>query len=330
MNRCVFLTEMGEGIGFGHVSRCLSIANELTDDFNVEFTIYVHGKQELNFEFPDAINVVVRDWKTNIEEGISEDDIVIVDSYLATEKHYSQLSSITNKSVALDDYYRLKYPSKLLLNCNASADIEKYNYLQSSNVMSGAEYVILNKVFRNENSLPVLNEEVKNVVITVGGSDLRDLLPRFIELLCTKYPLIQFHILSANSEYQATLIKAYKLDNLTVYGFLPPHKMADLFKKCDLAISAAGQSLGELIMSGTPFVPIIVDKDQEPNGQFYLDRQIIPKIIKWDDSNLDTEIHFAFETMLDLKKRQLFMDHTCNIIDGNGVNRICSRLKELI
>ena len=121
MNRCLFLTEIGEGIGFGHVSRCLPIASKLAEIFDVEFWIYEKSTNNFKIDFSN-IKVISIDWKKNLKE-IQPSDIVIVDSYLASKDFYKSMSSITKKTLIFDDFNRLQYPCKLILNCNASANL---------------------------------------------------------------------------------------------------------------------------------------------------------------------------------------------------------------
>jgi spore coat polysaccharide biosynthesis predicted glycosyltransferase SpsG len=328
MKRILILTELGEGIGFGHFSRCSPIALILSKTCQVEIFVYQKGESEYNLNLSPKIKTTVIDWKESISEIVKAEDTVIIDSYLAQKKHFDQIASISKKSLVFDDYYRLEYNCRLILNPNVSADIDKYSYKSKNDLIAGSDYIIVRNAFQNL-VLGELNETVKEVSITVGGSDYRKLLPKFVKLFAEKYPAINFHVLTGNSQLKQKMEQEYSRNNFNFYGLLNQDEMAAIFMESDLAISASGQTLGELVMTQTPFVAFCIDKDQQPIRTFYLEQKIIDNKIEWDDVNFEEKILNSFEGLLNLEKRQQFIDKSRNIIDGNGVNRICERIKEL-
>ena len=328
MKRILILTELGEGIGFGHFSRCSPIALELSNNFQVEIFVYQKGDSEYNLNLSPKIQTTIKDWKESISEIVKPGDTVIIDSYLAQKEHFDQIASISKKSLVFDDYYRLEYNCRLILNPNVSADIEKYSYKSKNDLIAGSDYIIVRNAFQNLVHWD-LNQTVKEVSISVGGSDYRNLLPKFVKLFAEKYSTINFHVLTGKSQLKQKMEQEYSRNNFKYYGLLNQDEMARVFMKSDLAISASGQTLGELVTTQTPFIAFCIDKDQQPIRAFYLKQKIINNKIEWDDVDFEEKILNSFEGLLNLKKRQQFIDKSRNILDGNGVNRICKRIKEL-
>ena len=328
MKKIKIFTEIGEGIGFGHFSRCSAIALKLYKIFQVELFVFQKGESEYNLNLSSKIKTTVIDWKESISKIIQAKDVVIIDSYLAQTEHFDHIASITKKSLVFDDYYRLKYNCRLILNPNVSAEIEKYPYKSKKELIAGSAYIIVRDAFQNL-SHKELAKEVKEVTITVGGSDYRNLIPIFVALLTEEYPSIYFHVLTGNSHLKHKMEREYSRNNFKYYGLLNQYEMAAIFMKSDVAISNSGQTLGELVMTQTPFVAFCVDKDQQPIRDFYLKQNIIDSKIEWDDVSFKERILNSFERLLNLEKRQRFIDKSRNILDGNGVNRICEKIKEL-
>lgn len=328
MKNIKIFTELGEGIGFGHFSRCSPIALVLSKRCQVDIFVYQKGESEYNVNLSPKIKTTLIDWKESITEIVQARDTVIIDSYLAQAKHFDQIASITKRTIVFDDYYRLEYNCRLILNPNASADIEKYPYKSQKDLIVGSRYIILRDAFQNL-SHKELAKEVKEVTITVGGSDYRNLLPIFVKLLAQNYPKINFHVLTGNSKVKQKMEREYSRNNFKYYGLLNHYEMAAIFMQSDIALTNSGQTLGELVMTQTPFVAFCVDKDQHPIRDFYLKQNIIDYKIEWDDVNFEEKILNSFEGLLNLKKRQQFVDKSRNILDGNGVNRICEKIKKL-
>lgn len=328
MKNIKIFTELGEGIGFGHFSRCSAIALKLYKIFQVEIFVYQKGDSEYNLNLSPKIQTTIKDWKESISEIVKPRDTVIIDSYLAQQEHFDQIASITKNSLIFDDYYRLEYNCRLILNPNVSADIEKYSYKSKNDLITGSDYIIVRDAFQNLVHRE-LNKTIKEVSITVGGSDYRKLLPKFVKLFAEKYPAINFNVLTGKSQLKQKMEQEYSRNNFKYYGLLNQDEIARVFMKSDLAISASGQTLGELVMTQTPFVAFCVDKDQHPIRDFYVKQNIIDYKIEWDDVNFEEKILNSFEGLLNLEKRQQFIDKSRNILDGNGVNRICKKIKEL-
>ena len=327
MKRIWILTETGDNIGFGHISRCSSIAKALTPFFKVSMLIHQIGNSEYEVNFNEKIKVQKVNWRKIPEKWIKNEDIVLVDSYLVELDFFYNLKVISKKTIVIDDYYRLKYPCAMIINPNVSAKLEKYSYSQDSNLIGGKDYVILRSEFRNLH-IKKPNNKVKKIVITVGGSDYRNLLPLIIENVCTKYPEIDFHILTGEEHYQKKLENNYPYKKLNFYGFLNAKEMVKIFLDSDIAISAAGQTLGELLITSTPFVTFSVDIDQKPIQNFYLNQNIIFDKIEWDDLNFEKKIIKSLNILFKINERQKFIEKSRNIIDDKGIERITKAIKK--
>ncbi|MEZ4938057.1 MAG: glycosyltransferase [Crocinitomicaceae bacterium] len=322
MSEIIILTEIGEKIGFGHFSRCSSIAKKLAENFLVKIYLHVKGKSDFPLELGRGIEVIQYNWLEQELPQFQKTDFVIIDSYLAPIEVYNAIESQTALSLAIDDYYRLKYPTLFILNPNVSADERKYI---NPNRMTGNQFVILREPFIKLD-VNDASSQLKQICITVGGSDYRNLIPKFCEQLTPNFPNIAFHILTANQEYKKKLEEKYPQKNLTFHGFLNAEEMVEIFQNSDIAVSASGQTLGELVMTSTPFVAFCVDIDQHPIQQFYLDQKLIQEKIEWDDEYFIHKIENGIINLKDVNKRQQFIEKSRMLIDGKGVERICERI----
>jgi spore coat polysaccharide biosynthesis predicted glycosyltransferase SpsG len=318
-------TEGGSKIGLGHISRCCSLYDEIAArGIMVEFIIF--GNID-NVGFLQGRNVCNINWISSdfLNNYIHNIDYCIVDSYLATKELYQIISDRSNNALFFDDYRRMKYPKGIIVSpslCNEAmhSNDDEHIYL------SGAEFILLRPPFvnvkrnkRNSNGLDVL--------VTMGGSDIRDLTPNIINILCDKHPEINFHVV-CNAYYNNDKLKKVEQDNVVLYYNIDAELMKELMLKSDFAIATAGQTLYELLATETQFIAIKVIENQNINIKGI--NKLIPSlyIINYDDEDFIGKLEVAFEVML----KKVAVDGLSNyksIVDGKGSKRIVDALFSL-
>jgi len=177
------LTEGGNGIGLGHISRCVSLYDEvLSRGIDAEFIVYgdIEGTEILKDK-----NILNANW-LNIEylrENITKEDYVIVDSYKADKEIYNIIAQISKKSLYIDDFGRLDYPKGIILN--PSLDSRHINYSNTSKniLLVGPKYVIIRSSFIGIERKHI-QKEVKRVLVVMGGTDVRNIIPLIIDKIC--------------------------------------------------------------------------------------------------------------------------------------------------
>lgn len=172
--RVKIFTEGGKDTGLGHISRCSSLYNEIaTRGILVDFIVYGDiGK----INFLNYINIINENWldKEYLLNNSTLDDYIIVDSYKATKEIYDFISENTKKALFIDDIGRIAYPEGIILNPSLDSSHIDYSYSSNSVLLSGPEYVILRDPFRAVKREGISNE-VKRVLIMMGGTDVRGL-----------------------------------------------------------------------------------------------------------------------------------------------------------
>jgi len=115
-------TESGKNIGLGHLSRCVSLYEEI-ESRNIDVGFYIFGDIE-DLVFLKNKNVISIDWfdKEYLSNVISSDDYVIIDSYIASKKIYEKMFSLSKNILIIDDYERLDYPKVLIVNPSINAE----------------------------------------------------------------------------------------------------------------------------------------------------------------------------------------------------------------
>ena len=114
--KVVILTEGSRDIGFGHVTRCVSLCQAFKEK-GIEPLLLINGDDSI-IELIKDTDYEITDWlkmRQQVFERIKDSDIVIIDSYLADKEFYEDLSELVKFPVYIDDNKRIDYPKVLLL-----------------------------------------------------------------------------------------------------------------------------------------------------------------------------------------------------------------------
>lgn len=315
----LILCEAGDKIGFGHYTRCQSIFESLLESKN---KVHWLCKGQVPFITPEQ-NFSSYDWQNNLDELLerSKDKVVIIDSYLATLQLYEQVKSVCFKLVVLDDFGRLPYPADLIINPNITSD--PISYSSEVKVLQGADFVILRSIYRDNTGSKEIIADAKTLLVSVGGSDVRHLLPLFMTEINWEGSM---HILAGNPVYAAELESINRNENIQIHSQLSAEEMYQLMLQSDIAISACGQMMGELTYLGVPSLGIVVEDDQIPNANSYFDSGVIPEILNWDDSLFFDKMNSHLEAYQDYALRKDLSELGTNLIDGKGVEKIVKEI----
>lgn len=320
-DRIAILCDAGEGIGYGHLTRCSSL-NEFFNSNDKTAKLICHWYEKIvnsDFDFENC------NWKEKsaVKDIANDCDVVIVDSYKIGADQYFFLSKLFKKLIVIDDYKRLdSFQADLVVNPNVYGNSIEYD----NPSIGGKDYIILRDSFRKNNTRVPINSKINSILVTMGGSDYRQLLPYFMNDF-KKMPY-RFTFVCGSNSYAAKLSKVNNSKNINLLGFVNEEKMLRLMLGHDIAVSACGQTLHELARTGCPALGIIIDKDQQLNADYYLSSGFLQKCYKWNEVELYQKLISQIENFTQTERSECSNIGT-KIIDGNGVNRIYEKVMSL-
>ncbi|EMO53489.1 hypothetical protein [Leptospira noguchii] len=294
----LILTEVGTSIGFGHFSRMIAL-NAFLDAvaIKVKTLLYAKGDFQLNHKL-----VEIHNWQQddNFSELCSNFENVLIDSYLAKSKIYESLQSFFKKVIAIDDYNRMVYPVDIVINPNVFFDQIDYSN-QSAKCYGGSDFVILRESFRKYEKPKVSQED--GILITLGGSDYRNLLPQLCELSKVNK---QITLICPEKEKLESLQEKYQ--KVRILGKLSESEILQEFVNAEIIISGCGQTLHELYHLRKKTVGICIDRDQIMNQEYYLNVKFLNRKIGWDSPAILNEISEAVVDLREERFRPVFLN----------------------
>jgi possible CMP-sialic acid synthetase, neuA len=305
--RVVIFTEAGQNIGFGHLTRCSALYDEI-DKRGIEVILVVFGKEIENLLGKRKNRIV--DWKDLefLRSFLNKTDYIIIDSYLATLEVYDFCSKNTARCLYVDDTNRVNYPKGIILNPSLSGNI-KYN--TKNEVLQGKDYIILRKEF-TEDKIAHFEKEI-DVLITLGGTDIRDLIPKLLDILSSINNKLKIVVVTGKISEN---IKKLKTNYIEIFSNIEALEMRNLILKSKFIICGCGQSIYEMLALKATFLPILIVDNQISNKEGLLKYQKNIKVINWDDIELEKCIS---KFLLDINFEQIGLNNikygTKNIIN---------------
>lgn len=322
------LTEVGDKIGFGHLSRCISIYQSFQKRKIIpHIVLNIKGNYDLNLNQ----KYIDFDWineNNRLFKIINNSDVVIIDSYLAPISLYQKISSSVKIKAYIDDYQRLDYPEGIIINPSIFAEKLKYPKKKNTDYLLGSKYIPLRREFWYVPKR-IIGNHIKQILITFGGEDIKNMTPKILNSIIKLKTDIKIVVIIGKGFNHNDQIKKLENNRIKLIHDSSSEVIKSNMFESDLAISAGGQTLYELARCGIPTIAISTARNQENNIKGWLKAGFIEYAGWWEDRNLLINISNKIDILKDLKEREKRSAIAKRLIDGRGAERIVSLIKKL-
>ena len=311
--------EASHKVGLGHLYRCLALAKEIQKrghDPILATKIYPETAEALmscGYEVISLKPTGTLEEETNAIRD-SNADAIVVDMLDTTQ-----------------DYMKgLKDKCRFLLTIDNNGDGAKvadkvvnvlYNKIAGDNVINDFSYAMLRPQFAELNQTERgISPAVQQVLVLQGGADTHGLMPKIINALDGS----DFQIIAITGSASKTIIEQKK--GLKVFRNV--ENIEDFMLNADMAISAAGMSLLELLCVGTPSIAVCAERFEEETAQKLesLDATIN---LGFGGDVSEEEIRNAVESLAsDFERRKSMSLTGKNIVDGKGSEKTVNIIEE--
>ncbi|MBW0434106.1 UDP-2,4-diacetamido-2,4,6-trideoxy-beta-L-altropyranose hydrolase [Leptospira yasudae] len=286
MRKVFILTESFQHTGVGHLGRCTALSEILTEKGD-RVSIYLDTDGTLLGSNTPS-NLITSNWKdkTQLSKLLNSEkpDVVYIDSYLADDSVYQEVADRVSSLICIDDYKRIEYPlGSIILNPGFGGKYLTYDKTHNI-IWTGMEHVLLRKPFRQIDVVKGRKNpnEFTSVLITVGGEDRYNIIPKLTKFLCEFRPDWEKNIIIGPGFRNLKEIEFVIDGNCRLHRNLSAEEMKNLMIQNDLAISAGGQTTYELDRCGTSMILIETADNQKNNIRGWVDLNV-PFIGSADD-----------------------------------------------
>ncbi len=316
------LTEGGKNIGFGHITRCLSLYQAF-EERGIKPKFIVNADNDIEYLLKD-VNYQIFNWldeRNKLFTIIKDTDIAIIDSYLADISLYNRIANLVKIPVYIDDNKRLDYPKGIVLNGNIHAETLNYPKEDGIIYLLGTKYTPLRKEFW-EVPEKKIKEKIESVMVTFGGDDAKNMTPKILKLLNKKYPELNKNVIIGRAYQNIDEIKKYADKNTNLIYYPDAEKMKETMLKSDTAISAGGQTLYELARVEVPTIGICVADNQLGNIKKWKKIGFLEYAGLYNENNIIADIDKLLKKLKNVKMRKSKSKIGKKFVDGKGAKRI--------
>lgn len=335
----LFRADCNSTIASGHIMRCISIANEIKrkgfevlfitaddnpatmlDNAGINYISLGNDWRNLMVEVPKLIPILEK----------HPSSYLIVDSYNATFEYINSLLPYANVCYLGS---KKEYLGKIYALINYSADIDydfyESNYAPHTKLLLGPRYAPLRSEFSDIKSH--FSGKLNNVLLTTGNTDNRFIVDKILNIVanlefCKE---IEFHVVIGsmfnNVEH---LISSYSdYSNIIMHQYVT--NIAELMRNSDLAITANGTTVYELVVSKVPVVSFAMVQEQIKSAEALSKIGAIDYIgNSFDDENLFLEkvidrLNIYYKNPSKLNDR---IKKASGVINGDGSKRIIEEI----
>ncbi len=258
----LFLTEYFKSSGLGHLRRCMAFA-ELFEDLGYSAKILVNTDDPYANIFDSKF--VIRNWLENLNLE-DQYECIVIDSYHALKLHYEKFLKFTARLVAIDDNTRIDYPNGCIIyNGGLGGLLYNYDTSKYKKVLVGPEFALVRRQFHLHKDKKIIGEQIRKVLISMGGSDPLNLTLRLIRIYASKFPNFKLDIIIGPGFENFPTDEFFNSDIIRFYKNLDADSMYRLMCESDLCITAGGQTVYELGKLGVPFIVIKTAENQLGN-----------------------------------------------------------------
>lgn len=321
--RFVILTEGGNKYGLGHVARCVSFYDAIEKN-GYDAVFVIQGDSSV-VKLLGNRTVHFNDWHNNLFaclETYSAANVIIVDSYYLKQSGADILSKCNPKILVIEDFIRLNYTDSIIVDWSLGA--EKFNcYInkeETNTYLLGVQYLALRKPFWNIKTKK--RTKYNSLLITMGGSDVRNLSKDLVLYIKEHFPLLYINLVVGPAFSNTDELRSLKLDGVDLFFSPNEYEMNRIISKSDFAISGGGQTLYELYAMGISIIAIELIDNQHDELQEWRKRSMLKFAGLWNDEYLFENINGLI--LEHQNNPDNYSCNRCDSIDTQGVFRILS------
>jgi spore coat polysaccharide biosynthesis predicted glycosyltransferase SpsG len=189
----------------------------------------------------------------------------------------------------------------------------------------GSQYTPLREEF-NAAKKNKIKENIQTVMVTFGGSDVRNLTPTFLKTLNDILPNCKKNIIIGSGFANLQEIEKFKDKNTNFILNATASKMIKVMQESDLAIASGGQTLYELARIGTPAIAILLVENAKDDTLGWAEVGSVSYIGRWDDKKLLKNFENKLNLLKSKKKRKQMQNYAKEYTNPNGAKLLVSSI----
>ena len=272
--RAVFRCDATADVGFGHLSRCIALAeafrlsgigSDFAGLFDAAAKDQIASSDFDRIDFVEPVNArPIAEEQLSAVMSKESASFILVDSYRADESYLSGLQALGTAVVVIDDFRSLEsYPCDVVLNFTWEAS--GLGYPEGPLLLLGPGYFPARRRLVELRPQSIARERrgaIRNFLIAIGGSDPKRIAARLVRILREDHSGTCLRVIAANEADLSDTLDGFAPDSLIV------PRQPDLSKQllwADACITGGGLIKYESAFMGVP--PAAISQNEGQAGE---------------------------------------------------------------
>ncbi len=326
----LFRCDASAAVGAGHVTRCLALAEALTESgWRIAFAVGRGTAETVPAITADPVALTLLDNAVNDEPAALRNsfpdgvDLLIVDHYERDIAFERECRRFARRILVLDDGTGRQHDCDLLVD-SAASDPSLYagRVAPQARLLLGPAYGLIRRSFvaRRPITLQRRNADpVKNILISFGATDPWNATPAALAALACFANDVAITVAMSSRAPHIEDVRA-RLPSAT--RLVLDADMAQLITEADLAVGAAGASAFERAVLGLPSIIVIAAENQRGLADLLIDAGAATDC-GYLNPGMKNRLNNAARVLVGNGQARFRMSQAAsNLIDGQGGARI--------
>lgn len=325
-----FRVDGSKTIGYGHVFRCIALAQMLNAEFNCIFATRIFDSFLEDTISQVGFNVVeLQQDESHFSEFLnllSGDEFVVLDNYFFDTSYQTEIKQKGCKLVCIDDIHDKHYVADIVINHAEGINEKSYSIENYTKLLLGYRYALLRPEFlKAAKQQKIISDGKNDVLISLGGTDPEDLIIKITNTFL-KHP----HI---NSISLISKIDCSKFDNpenkeIRKYWGLSAEELSGIMLHSDIGFFPASTVSVEACACKLPLIGGWFVDNQVNIYNAILDKGLAVGIGNINELNED-KLYDAIAEITKKENAAQIVSNQSEVIDGSSGTRILETCKKM-
>jgi UDP-2,4-diacetamido-2,4,6-trideoxy-beta-L-altropyranose hydrolase len=327
--KLLIITEGGKEIGFGHITRTISLSTQFLN-FGYQLHFIINGDNSLDTTMK-PYSYEIYNWQDEtqrLEKNVKDCQLILLDSMKISNNQIKQLEILNIPIIFIDDEkQRNILESGFVVDWTIFRDNDNSFVPKKANViyLLGSLFTPLRPEFVDASQNPI-NQNVSKIMITFCGSDVRNLTPFILEMLNTNFPNIAKDVIIGGGFKNLKEIEKHTTQNTNLIYNATANEMIQAMKTSDIAIAAGGQTLYELAKIGIPTIGILLVENAKDDTLGWSKTGFLKYVGTFDTPSLKEDIIGAIDSLFSYESRIKMRKDGSQYISQNGAKLLVGEI----
>ena len=325
-------------VGYGHLFRCIALAEMLKTDYSITF-IEKDSNEFAKSQYKKITETTFHIDDCSLEQEaqrlsgsiLDESSILILDGYQYTSEYQKEIKKSRARLVCIDDLHAIHFYADVVINQAFGIAMSHYSCEPYTMFCLGFDWIIQRPSFIESSSVKRNIETIESVFMTLGGGQIFGIAPKLLTIIEKLESINRIVFLKGSSDVFEKDVRPFvstSTKKIEIYEGLNDTELCRLMQTCDIALCPASVISLEACSVGIGLFAGYTADNQYDNY-----KGLLANDIAFDLGDLNTvsleDLETKIRKNLSLKEIAAQIENQKRIFDGKSKERYLKLFKSL-